>query len=49
MANDKTVKGLKLLRKATSDKPNHECSNCKCKRYSPCYCMKKEIKNETKS
>jgi hypothetical protein len=49
MKNDKEVKGLKKLRKITSEKPIHECSNCKCKRYSPCYCMQKENKNETKS
>ena len=22
--------------------PKYECSNCKCKRYTPCKCMKKE-------
>lgn len=35
------TKGLKGMRRNTADKkPKHECSNCKCKRYSPCTCMK---------
>lgn len=33
--------GLKKLRKRTGKKPEYECPNCRCKRYSPCTCMKK--------
>ena len=34
-------KGLKSMRKNTNDRtPTVECSNCKCKRFSPCGCMK---------
>jgi len=33
-------KGLKSMRAVTGKAPKHECSNCKCKRYSPCKCMK---------
>ena len=35
------VKGLKKLRHYTDRKgPQYECSNCGCKRYSPCGCQK---------
>jgi hypothetical protein len=41
MPLDHKGKGLKMLRMNQNDKvPKHECSNCKCKRYSPCTCMK---------
>ena len=34
--------GLKKRRQNTTDKtPQHYCENCKCKRFSPCKCMKK--------
>jgi hypothetical protein len=33
--------GLKKLRNTTDKAPKYECSNCKCKRYNPCRCMKK--------
>lgn len=43
MSEDKEVKGLKKMRKNTADKePKESCSNCKCKRYSPCGCTKKK-------
>ena len=33
--------GLRKLRKNQNQKtPQYDCSNCKCKRYSPCGCMK---------
>ena len=35
------AKGLKSLRGGYGKEPTHECSNCKCKRYTPCTCMKK--------
>ena len=37
-------KGLITLRKQTAKNPTYECSNCRCKRYSPCTCKKKENK-----
>jgi hypothetical protein len=43
---NKQSKGLKKLRANIQDKePTHYCENCKCKRYSPCYCEKKGQKN----
>ena len=33
--------GLKSSRKVKSKKPEYDCDNCKCKRYAPCYCMRK--------
>jgi len=40
---EKEIKGLKKLRKNQEDKfPKHECSNCKCKRFSACGCTKKK-------
>ena len=33
--------GLKKLRSKQGRTPEYSCSNCKCKRYSPCGCMKK--------
>jgi len=42
MHKNKKVKGLKSLRKVQSKEPTYDCKNCKCKRYSPCTCMKKE-------
>jgi hypothetical protein len=41
MAKEKIISGLKKLRKKTGKTPTYECSNCGCKRYSPCGCMKK--------
>lgn len=39
--NDKHL-GLKKLRKSQTDpKPTFKCDNCKCMRYSPCGCQKK--------
>lgn len=35
------AEGLKKLRAKSDKAPTHECGNCGCKRYSPCYCMKK--------
>lgn len=38
-----TIKaGLKTFRKKTGKSPTYDCSNCNCKRYSPCTCMKKD-------
>lgn len=34
--------GLKAHRGAPGKKPEHNCSNCRCVRYSPCKCSKKE-------
>lgn len=34
-------RGLKGLRKATGREPRFHCENCKCNRYSPCTCQKK--------
>lgn len=34
-------KGLKKMRAATGKAPQYECSNCKCKRYTPCGCQKR--------
>jgi len=35
------TKGLKKLRiSQTSKTPDYFCENCKCKRYSPCGCIK---------
>lgn len=43
MAKEKELKGLKKLRKNSHDvEPRHHCENCKCNRYSPCYCPKKK-------
>jgi len=28
----------------TGNKPTYKCSNCKCIRYNPCGCIKKETK-----
>jgi len=41
MATAKKSDGLKRLRAKSGKAPSYECSNCGCKRYSPCYCMKK--------
>ena len=30
------------MRKKTAKHPTHDCSNCGCKRYSPCGCMTKQ-------
>jgi hypothetical protein len=38
--------GLKRLRKQTGPAPTFDCYNCKCKRYSPCTCMKKSDQPE---
>lgn len=32
--------GLKTFRNGTDKKPKHNCSNCKCKRYTTCRCIK---------
>ena len=35
------MNGLKKMRANQNSKtPEHACANCKCKRYSPCTCMK---------
>lgn len=39
--SEQSSKGLKARRAVRGHKPTHECSNCKCVRYSPCTCMKK--------
>jgi hypothetical protein len=39
---EKITQGLKRLRKRSGETPTYECSNCHCKRYSPCTCMKKK-------
>jgi len=39
---DTTYKGLKKLRARTGPEPTFYCDNCKCKRYSPCGCTKRE-------
>lgn len=36
--------GLKALRKVRGKSPTYECSNCNCKRYSKCSCMRKKKK-----
>ena len=42
---DNTIPGLKKLRKNQTDsKPKFHCDNCKCDRYSPCGCMRKQGK-----
>lgn len=41
-----TTKGLKKMRNSRESKPAHHCKNCKCDRYSPCYCTKKAEKEE---
>jgi len=35
------VEGLKKIRAKSGKVPTHECTNCGCKRYSPCHCMRK--------
>lgn len=41
----KETRGLKNLRRTNIDSsPRWKCENCKCLRYSPCYCKKKRIK-----
>lgn len=43
---EKEVKGLKKLRANNKEsEPRYDCSNCKCKRYSPCGCKKKNESN----
>lgn len=37
-----TQMGLKRLRKISGNTPTYFCENCKCSRYSPCYCPKKD-------
>ena len=42
MAEEKKQRGLKKLRSNTKDiEPTNKCENCKCNRYSPCYCAEK--------
>lgn len=39
------IKGLKKLRaNSTDSKPEFSCSNCNCRRYSPCGCSKNKKK-----
>jgi hypothetical protein len=40
----KEIKGLIRLRRVSGSVPTFECSNCKCKRYSPCTCKKAKEK-----
>ena len=40
MENEMAGKGLKKRRVMSGKTPEHSCSNCKCKRYTPCRCMK---------
>lgn len=48
MKND-SVLGLKRLRANSHDKtPQYECGNCKCKRYSPCGCIKGKTSKRSK-
>jgi len=44
VAVKKDYKGLKRLRNRVEKGkfPTYSCENCKCKRFSPCNCMKKE-------
>ena len=37
---EKSIKGLRSNK--TDIEPKHDCPNCKCKRYSPCYCERKK-------
>lgn len=41
----KEENSIRKMRKGFSEgskqKPNYDCSNCGCKRYNPCGCMKK--------
>jgi hypothetical protein len=44
VAQKKEYKGLKRLRNRV-DKgklPTYSCANCKCQRFSPCTCMRKD-------
>jgi hypothetical protein len=41
MKKETTKAGLKTFRKKTGKEPTYVCSNCNCKRYSPCTCIKK--------
>ena len=41
MPKEQVLLGLKKLRRKTGKTPTYECSNCGCKRYSICGCMKK--------
>jgi len=47
--NMATVDGLKKLRRQTGSEPVYPCSNCKCKRYSPCNCIKADNGPEKKT
>lgn len=38
------IVGLRAMRKQTARHPEYECSNCGCKRYSPCGCEHKRGK-----
>jgi len=44
MYKKRDQKGLKAFRRIQGKVPTHDCPNCKCKRYSPCTCKKKEKK-----
>jgi len=47
MVESKGPKGLKKLRANSVDRvPRYDCDNCKCKRYSPCGCERKKVKDE---
>ena len=38
---EQKVEGLKMMRaNRYASVPEHECENCRCKRYSPCCCIK---------
>lgn len=39
---EKEHRGLIKLRRVTGEKPTHNCPNCRCNRYSPCYCRRAE-------
>lgn len=45
MATEKKSLGLKALRSGRDSKgPQHQCDNCRCRRYSPCTCQRKKAK-----
>ena len=44
---EQKVEGLKMMRaNRYASVPEHECHNCRCKRYSPCGCTKALVKED---
>jgi hypothetical protein len=44
MSEPKNQPGLKRLRKPAQNGQRTMCENCKCERYNPCKCQRKEKK-----